>query len=301
MKKFILLSVASLCIFSANACEICGCGMGNYYIGILPHFKSKFIGMRYQFHKFNTRLTDDPSQFSKDFYQTVEVWGGWSLGRKLQVMAFVPFNINHQQSDEGTSKLSGFGDIAVLLNYKVLDKNNTKGNKNISQELWIGGGLKLPTGSFEIEPGDPDLASMANMQRGSGSSDILLNAMYNLRVAKWGVTTNAGYKINTSNKDDYKFGNKFSASSFVYYTVSKGRTMISPNAGLLYENNQASKLSTAKINLTGGSLLQAAAGVEFGFKKMAVGFNAQLPLAQNFAEGQTHSKIKGMLHVSFAL
>jgi hypothetical protein len=302
MKKVILLSFLSLSLSAANACEICGCGLGNYYIGILPHFKSKFIGLRYQFHQFRTRLNDDPSQFSKDFYQTAEIWTGWSITPKLQVLAFVPYNINHQVSDEGTSNLKGFGDIALLLNYKVFDKNSrTSSNKNVSQELWIGGGVKLPTGTFNIEPGDPDLASMANMQRGSGSSDILLTTMYNLRVNKWGITTNASYKINTNNKDDYKFGNKFSASSFFYYSVKASHTMISPNAGLLYENNQASQIANAKINLTGGSLLQAAAGMEFGFKKMAVGFNAQVPLAQNFADGQTKSKVKGMLHVTFAL
>jgi hypothetical protein len=33
---------------------------------------------------------------------------------------------------------------------------------------------------------------------------------------------------------------------------------------------------------------------------MAVGFNVQLPLAQNFAENQTKAKVKGMVHVSFA-
>jgi hypothetical protein len=33
---------------------------------------------------------------------------------------------------------------------------------------------------------------------------------------------------------------------------------------------------------------------------MVVGFNAQLPLAQNFAENQTREKVKGMAHVSFA-
>jgi hypothetical protein len=302
MKKVILLSFLSLSFIVTNACEICGCGLGNYYIGILPHFKNKFIGVRYQFHQFHTRITDDPSQFSKDFYQTTELWAGWSITPKLQVLAFVPYNFNHQVSDEGTTDLKGFGDIALLLNYKVLDKNSKNGSGNsVSQELWIGGGLKLPTGSFDIEPGDPDVASMANMQRGSGSSDILLNTMYNLRVAKWGITTNASYKINTNNKDEYKFGNKFSASSFCYYTANASKTMISPNIGLLYEHNQASQLSSDKINLTGGSLLQAAAGVELGFKKMAVGFNAQLPVTQDFADGQTKSKIKGMVHVTFAL
>lgn len=301
MKKFILFAFASLLYISAGACEICGCGMGNYYIGIMPHFSNKFIGLRYQFHSYRTRLNDDPTQFSRDFYQTMEIWGGFSITHRLQVMAFIPYNINHQVSDEGTSNISGFGDMAMLLNYKVFDKTSKSEKSSTSHELWLGGGLKLPTGRFEIEPGDPDLASIANIQRGSGSSDVLLNAMYNIRSGSWGVTSNASYKINTANKDEYKFGNKFSANSFVYRSIKAGSNFISPNLGVLYEHTQSSQLENAKVELTGGSLLQAAAGVEFGFKKVAVGFNTQLPVSQNFAEGQTKSKVKGMVHITFAI
>jgi hypothetical protein len=129
--------------------------------------------------------------------------------------------------------------------------------------------LKLPTGKFEIEPNDPDIASAANMQLGSGSTDILLDGMYNVRVGKIGVTTQANYKISNTNKDEYRFGNKFSASSFISYgSIAKNAT-ITPNFGLMYENTAESKLQSSKVDLTGGSLLQGALGVEFGFNKIA--------------------------------
>ncbi len=301
MKKLLVVLIFSLSLYTGNACEICGCGLGNYYIGIMPHFNGKFIGLRYQFHHFRTRLNDDPSQFSNDFYQTAELWGGWNIKPRLQALVFLPYNFNHQVSDEGTVNLHGFGDIALLLNYKLVDINSKDGKKNISHELWIGGGLKLPTGKFEIEDGSVDVAAIANTQRGSGSVDYLLNTMYNFRSGKWGVTTNASYKINSTNKDHYRFGNKFSANSFVYYSIRSKNTFISPNAGLLFEHNEASQLSSAKVDLTGGSLLQAAGGMEFSFNKVSVGFNVQVPVSQNFAEGQTESRLKGMVHITFAL
>jgi hypothetical protein len=59
-------------------------------------------------------------------------------------------------------------------------------------------------------------------------------------------------------------------------------------------------LQGSKIDLTGGNILRGSLGVEISFDKTTFGFNTQLPLAQNFAENQTHSKIKGMAHISFA-
>lgn len=299
MKKILTAFCFSwLFFFSSNACEICGCGIGNHYIGLLPQFSHHFFGLRYRFSSFNTRLADDPTEFSKDFYQTVELWGGINIGKRWQVMGFVPYNIVYQHSDEGTTHHNGIGDITLLVNYKLLDKMPAAGH-NASQQLWIGGGIKLPVGDFSLDPSEPDLASIANSQVGSGSTDFLLNTHYNIRFRKLGVSSNLSYKINTTNKDGYKFGNRFSANSFAFYPVPAGAVTFLPNAGVLYEQAGLNDLHQSKVELTGGHLLMVAAGTEVNLNKVSLGFNIQLPVAQNFAEGQTKTKLKGMVHMTF--
>ena len=298
MKKIIFTSSLIFFLQSSFACDICGCSSGNYFVGPFPWFHKHFVGVRYTFRSFHSIVKNDVTQFSKDFYQTAEIWGGWNIGKKWQVLAFLPYNINRQASDDGALKSNALGDATLIVNYNLLsNKTTSKSGSGVSQQLWIGAGLKLPTGKFSADP--DDFIPSANNQTGTGTVDVLLNTIYSLRIDKWGVSSNISYKIN-QDADNYQFGNRFNASAFVFRSIATPKATFNPNAGLLYENLKANKFESLKVADTGGNALFAAAGVETNLNKIAIGFNAQIPVSQNLSNNQTTARLRGMLHITYA-
>jgi hypothetical protein len=116
--------------------------------GSAPGFKYQFIGLRFHASQYHTQLVSDPSQFSTNDYSTIELWAacGW---KKFQLLAFIPYYMNKQVDDDGTTYTNGLGDITVMGQYQVFKSSGLSPSPNsLSQQLWIGGGVKLPTGPF---------------------------------------------------------------------------------------------------------------------------------------------------------
>lgn len=304
MKKSMLILLITISVTaSAGACPICGCGGGNVYFGLFPNFKSKFIGLRYNYAGYHTQLANDETQFSTNHYNSTEIWGGFNVGRKFKVLAFIPYYSNKQIDDDGTTYKNGLGDITLMGQYLLWDDIKTiNAGKAVQQQFWIGGGVKLATGSFNIDPKDSaTTVADINAQLGTGSTDFLLNVLYSISAGNFGVSTSATYKINTLNKDQYKYGDKFSTNCIAYYRIAVKKNSISPNLGVEYESVSGNSLDSKKVQYTGSHLNTAIAGVELGFNKIALGLNAQIPMEQNFAEGQTKLKFKAMAHITFSL
>jgi hypothetical protein len=287
MKRISIVITLLIAFQSTFACDICGCSSGSYFIGPYPHFQKKFAGIRYSFRNYFSRMADDPTEFSKDLYQTAELVGGFSIGKRWQLMAFIPYNINRQEMEHHPHEKQGIGDVSLLGNYQVLNKK--------SNQLLIGGGLKLPTGKF-----NPGFAShpvpSANVQPGTGSLDVILNATDVLQWTKWSLHSNVNYKINGTAKE-FRFGDRLNASAIVSRMLGN-RIGLNPYAGLQYEHLAANKYQKSTIEDTGGQALLGTAGMDVQMAKINVGLNVQLPVAQNFSNHQTDSKLRGMVQVS---
>ncbi len=305
MYKKIIFStgLALLLSISMKACPICGCGSGNLYMGLLPEFKYHFIGLRYHYSQYHTQLVSDLSQYSTNYYNSIELWGGMRISKKFQVLAFVPYYINKQQDDDGMMRMKGLGDITVMGQYLVFQSASHLGkHKTLNQQLWVGGGVKLPTGAFNANMLDSNTTvADINSQIGTGSVDFLLNGMYTVSIRNFGVNLSANYKINTVNDQHYKFGNKFTGNLIAFYHTTLGLNTITPNIGLGYENVAINSHQNKNVEFTGSRMVTGIVGVEVDLGKVGVGINGQLPIAQNFAEGQTKMKFNGMMHITYQL
>jgi hypothetical protein len=300
MKKLIItVIICIVCeIQPAGACEICGCGVGNFYMGMVPKFNSKFIGLRYRYIGFSSQVKNSMSEFSRDTYQSLELWSGWKLGKKWQAMIFIPYQYNIRITNEGEKKSNGLGDITLLTNYRLINQPIGHGN----QQLLIGGGIKVPSGAYKIDFTDPKInLGDPNAKAGTGSVDLLFNINHNISIQQWGINTMVSYKANSANQENYKFGNRLSANSLAYYRF-KFKTMgIAPVIGGLYELSAPNYFQHERIEQTGGYAAFGLAGLEMNYSKVAFGLNVQAPLKQNLSQTQTQAKPRGLVHLTFTL
>lgn len=304
-KTFIITCVALLVTTQVSACDICGCGVGGNYIGILPDFITKIIGIRYRHNSLRTHIGAGGTTTyltTREAYHTAELWGGWNISKKIRVMAILPYGLNQRSNAEGTHRKNGLGDITLAGYYRLLNRKSTTGSKKILvQSLYVGGGIKLPAGKYNDDDKKNTTQNTNLFQLGTGSVDFLLNAMYDVRLMDAGLNLSASYKINCKNKYDYRYGNKLNSSAQAYYKFKIGKMMsIAPNAGLQYEYAGKDKDDHFNVDLSGGRLLTGTVGAEAVIKKVFVGAGYQVPLSQNLANGFVKANERVMVHIAFS-
>jgi hypothetical protein len=306
MKKLLcFLCMMAVFLPLTKACDICGCGIGSYYTGILPEFRKNIFGLRYRYNSLRTHL--GPGGITSylttnEKFNTIDIWGGWNIGKKFRLMGYVPYNFNERINQGIHTKSSGPGDLGLQVFYNLINAGKTMGNDPVLHSLWIGGGIKLPTGTYDPAQKDGSAASANTFQLGTGTVDFTLNLMYDLRIRDFGVNTTANYKMNTTNKEKYQYGNKLSSAIQAYYKIRvKRKVTIAPNVGIAYETAARDNDNKFIVDASGGNILSQTTGVEISFKNIAVGASRQVPLEQHLANDLVKAGNRLMVHISFML
>lgn len=305
MKKklyILLFFIAAMC-YNAKGCDVCGCSLGGNYFGILPQFNKSFAGLRWSQAKFYAHMDHDSEyldeEYSNDTYNKLELWGRFYLNERFQFFAFVPYSYNDMEGTEQVVSTNGLGDITVLGNYLIINTGEDK--ESIFKHTWMaGGGVKFPTGNFDLE--DQGVLVNPNFQLGTGSTDFIISTIYTLRYGKLGFNSETGYKINTRNSNDYLFGNQFHISGQLFYWQNVGEFSFLPNAGVYYESAEKHKAGNIKQPNTGGTALLLTTGLEVYYKNITLGTNYKYPLTQNYNSDDIstiESKQRWMVSVTY--
>jgi hypothetical protein len=298
MKKLVTLTAILLALLTSpsNACSVCGCGVGNYHYGILPQFRKNFAGVRYRYSSYISTLDDShAAQYSYETFQTAELWGRFYPTDRIQAFVFVPFNFNERQEGIHTNRLEGLGDIVISANYNLINTYDSV-NAPLKHNLLLGAGLKLPTGEFRaIENG---LTVNQNFQLGTGSLDFLFNLIYTVRYRNAGLNTELSYSVNTTNKDEYKFGDAARVALTTYYIFRAKAVTIMPNVGLSGEFFKDNQQFGEPFSDTGGWALLLNAGAEIYYGNFALGFSYSRPGRQELFSGKVEANDRFSTHLT---
>ncbi|MDE3126313.1 MAG: transporter [Bacteroidota bacterium] len=305
MKK-IIIGISIVFIVSTQivkGCDICGCGVGNNYLGIMPDFQKHIFGIRYRNNSLRTHIgVGGITSYltTTEQYTTAEIWGGWNLSAHLRLIANIPYSFNTRINNAENLQKNGLGDITLSGYYELLNQKKTLHQKLIIQNLWVGAGIKLPTGKYNPADKNTNMQSTNLFQLGTGSTDFLLAGMYDMRIQDVGINVSANYKINGTNNYDYQYGNKFSTTAQVYYKFRIANQLtLAPNLGCQYENAGLDTDQSLQVDISGGKLLLGTIGIESTLNKMAVGANWQTPLSQNLANGFVKANNRLMIHIAW--
>ncbi|MCP9770660.1 hypothetical protein EGI22_22365 [Lacihabitans sp. LS3-19] len=292
---FILILLNSI---NASACDICGCGNGSSFFGILPQSHYKFGGIRFQNKTFESHASL-PLLKTEENFQSIEPWLRLYPFPKTQLMILAPFQYGTQTvvSTNKQTKINGMGDVSAIMHYNIKNTFFDSTAHKLDQIWLIGGGIKLPTGKFDYTS-DKSTVDNPNFQAGTGSLDFIINSIYTIRKNNWGFNTDLTYKINTTNKNQYKYANKSRLILNVFNQIAAKDFTFLPNAGVLSEYAKYDSEKGIKNNLTGGYMVNLMVGSEIYYKKITAGFSFQKPMKQNLSGGELKLTNSFMGHVT---
>lgn len=279
----------------ARACDVCGCAATNYNLTLLPRFDRSFLGVRYAYQRYESHPADRGSYLNtQEIFRSVALTARVYVQPRWQVQALLPYFSNTQHTTLSNKHVSGFGDAFVQANHEVFRRSTVKDSMTaLRHSLWLGVGLKLPTGRYRYNPYDGNAVANANFQPGTGSYDPVLTAFYVFRYRRYGLSATATGRLPAANAGGYRFGNQLSSLLTGFYVFQQKKLGLVPAVGLAYETAARSHDRGQPLSETGGHLLALQAGLDAVRGDFIVSVQAQQPFVQGLGGG--HLRAHGRL------
>ena len=317
MKKLSLLGLAIFIGFNISyACDLC-----SIYMNLEPNDLKNSFGLNYRKRLFKSSLevfessdnntkhgagdTDIANSVNQvELYNTVDLWANYFISSKVQLFASISLSENsYSEGDSLLYNISGLGDISIVSKYLLYNTQATDSSQ-FSIRLLAGGGIKIPTGSFNktytVTPftsfkentvyQEPYTELDPHLQPGTGSLDFIITNEFQIRYNNIGFSTTNSYRINTKNKNDFRFANRFNSNNYFFYLLKTKNLTFTPNWGVSLEYSKRDQLDGNEYLNSGGSVIFQNVGLKTYYKKMALGAAFWSPLRQQLNDQQLQNK-----------
>ena len=223
----------------------------------------------------------------------------WVLGLR------VPYLVEGRlkRPGAGTETASGPGDVVVSVKHRFYRWVGPWADRHAAVEV----GLKLPTGATDRPVAAGISASSRNrLQPGTGSTDGLVDVVYQQARGRLVLAADAGYRANGQGDGRYRRGDEAQLNLSAQYVLFP-RDYTEPGHevfGVL----EATVLKTADDQLrgsplrgTGRSGLFLAPGLQYvATERLFLDLSVQIPVAESTGRGEPASRWNGLLQLRYA-
>lgn len=293
---YIILCFLPYAVFS---CDHCACSIGVAYPGIVPQFNKHSIGLEYNVKKFTTHhssILPVSNYTSDENFQSFTVHSKINFGKKLQVFGFLPYAINEQKERGVTNRINGLGDLSLFSLFSAFASNDSFCNA-WKYNFQFGGGVKLPTGIYTTLGADQELNP--NLQAGTGSVDFMLSQNSYLRSKSFGLNLYTVYKINSSNSEHFRFGNRLVSALQTFYLKDLRKFTLMPSLGATIDVANKNTHNGFVVSNSGSDMLSGLISCSVYYKNLIFSSQFMLPLFQNNKDDVVASKSDLKINISY--
>ncbi len=293
--------------YGSLACDVCGGVNANPNMGLLPAARYHFIGFRSGFRHYESTMENlftGATSVSSERFLSTELIGRVQFHPKWNAGMLIPYQSNWQTGDTLKTRIHGFGDVNVSLNYLPLLNMDSMGN--MVHALSCGLALKFPTGKYATFAHD-----MSNQYPGTGAYDLGLMVTESLQLKKWSIMNEGNFIIRTAAKNGYKYGNVLSISSVISRRIKfKIHRIESPDSfswkpfiGLQFQYMFPDQLDHAihTDSQNNGAVLGLRIGATVQRKNWLFTANVQVPMYQALGIGAIQQKEQAQLSVLYLM
>lgn len=261
-------------------------------------------------------ISEDETFTYSETFISYDVFANFYLSKRFQLNVNTFFADNYTYKNDSTlENISGIGDITITTTYQLYNTTQTADtSKKFIHRINVGTGVVVPTGSYnkksivgfqtKIQPnvilGSPIEELDPHLQSGTGAFSSLFIFEYLVRYKNIGLSYNLSYKANTTNKNSFRFANRFNANASLFYLgkISKNFTLM-PTIGTAVEFSNRDTFENYSYLGSGGETWFANFGTTLFIKNWGLNFTYYMPVYQRLNDIQPENKNRVIAQLTY--